>query len=109
MIQVTSAMIQVTSKLDLVGENPAGRPFPMIARSGREAEFQDALDRYLTDYRRQQALITRPATSRLGARLPLQRRIADWLERQLRARWQPSARSAPIDPAVAQPLSDIIV
>ena len=78
-------MIQVTSKLDLDGENPAGRPSPMIARSGREAEFQDALDRYLADYRRQQALITRPGTSRLGARLPLQRRIADWLGRQLRA------------------------
>ena len=109
MIQVTSAMIQVTSKLDFVSENPAGWPIPMIARSGREAEFQDALDRYLTDYRRHQALITRLATSRPGARLPLQRRIADWLERQLRVRRQPSARSAPIDPAVAQPLSGIIV
>jgi hypothetical protein len=78
-------MNQVTSKLDLDGENPVGRPSPMFARSGREAEFQDALDRYLADYRRQQALYTRPSTPRLVARLPLQRRIADWLVRQLDA------------------------
>lgn len=72
-------MIEVTSKLGLDGDTPAGRPSPMIARSVREAEFQEALDRYMADYRRQQALITRPGTSRLAAKLPLQRRIADWL------------------------------
>ena len=55
-------MNQVTSKLDLDGENPVGRPSSMFARSGREAVFQDALDRYLADYRRQQALYTRPGS-----------------------------------------------
>jgi len=72
-------MIEVTSNLR---EIPADRPTQMIARSARETEFQDALDRYLADDRRRQALITRPDNSRLGAKLPLQRRIANWLNGQ---------------------------
>lgn len=87
-------MIQVTSNLNIDGEKPAALPSPMIARSGREAEFQDALDRYLANYRRRQALITRPGASRVGAKLPLARRIADWLGRKSRARNQSSAQSS---------------
>ena len=79
-------MIQVTSKLDLDGQNPTGQPSPMIARSGREAEFQNALNRYLADYIRQQALITRSDTSRIEARLPLLGRVVDWLGKQLQTR-----------------------
>ena len=79
-------MTHVTSNLDLDVQNSTGQPFPMIAQSGREAEFQNELNRYLADYIRQQALITRSGTSRIEARLPWQRRIADWLGRQLQTR-----------------------
>lgn len=65
----------------------------MIVLSGREAEFQNALDRYLADYRKHQALMTQQRACRLGARLRLARRIADWPGRKFRARTESSARS----------------
>ena len=71
-------MIQVTSKLDLDSEYPTGQPIPMTDRSGREAEFQEALNRYMVYYAKQQAL-PRPGTSRVGEKLHLQSRIAGWL------------------------------
>ena len=85
-------MIQIPSNLDPNGSENLARP-SMFARSGREVEFQDALDRYLADYRKQRALITPPHPFRLGARLPLAGRIADWLGRKLRAGKESSAQS----------------
>lgn len=85
-------MFEITSKLGFDGETSAGRPSSTIAQSGREAEFQDALDRYMADYIRQQALVTRPSTSDLGASLLLQRRTVEWLGGQLQMRCQSFAR-----------------